>query len=100
MEPRIVRGRPVGSDHVSRPRRRRERSAVCASPGCEEQAGEGRFCPAHQEILDRVHTELEDESGSGEAQTHMLRRSTRGLRHVEFDEPSEQEGPSEAAGTV
>jgi len=66
MEPRIVRGRPVGSDHVSRPRRRRERSAVCASPGCEEQAGEGRFCPAHQE----------------------------------FDEPSEQEGPSEAAGTV
>lgn len=38
--------------------RKRELSPTCATPGCEELRGEGRFCSEHAALLARVRDDL------------------------------------------
>lgn len=99
----MIRGAQPGSDRLHRSRRRRP-SGRCLSPGCAEEASGGRFCAAHQAVLDRVRVEYEAELASGEAAERMLRKSTRGMSRSRWEaergaeEDADAEAVAEALG--
>ncbi|MQA76349.1 MAG: hypothetical protein GEU88_18815 [Solirubrobacterales bacterium] len=74
----VASARRPGQEEVIRHRPRPP--GRCVSPGCEEPPlPDGRFCAAHQEVLDRVRAELGGEAKSGELDRRWRRTTTRGM---------------------
>lgn len=86
------RARTLGS-YVHLGRRQRglapSASGLCLSPACGKEVGSGlRFCPAHEDLLERVRAELDGDDANGGSRERFERFSTRGMR---TEQPAEEE---------